>query len=96
MRPNAFTEFLRYVSRTVTGSQALVLAFTASPTSTFSHGLSTSSHIFDLHSRIFDRIRGHAFSGIENIDEFPRLKAWKEKIEARPTVEAGLAIPKTQ
>lgn len=42
------------------------------------------------------RIRGHKFAGIENLDEFPRLKAWFDRIEARPAVQAGLLVPKTQ
>ena len=45
---------------------------------------------------MYGRIRGHKFAGIENLDEFPRLKAWFDRIEARPAVQAGLAIPKTQ
>lgn len=45
---------------------------------------------------VFPWIRGHKFAGIESIDEFPRLKAWFDRIEARPTVQAGLAVPKSQ
>jgi len=42
------------------------------------------------------RIRGHKFSGLESLDEFPRLKAWFERIDARPAVQVGVTIPKTQ
>lgn len=36
----------------------------------------------------------HAFSGIESLDEFPNVKAWIERIDARPGVQAGLDVPK--
>ena len=55
-----------------------------------------SSIVLDVDLQMCGRIRGHKFSGIESIDEFPHLKAWFEKIEARPAVEAGFAVPKTQ
>ena len=42
------------------------------------------------------RIRGHKFSGLESLDEFPRLRAWVDRIDARPAVEVGVTIPKTQ
>lgn len=42
------------------------------------------------------RIRGHNFAGIESLDEFPRLKAWFDRIEARPAVQAGFTVPKIQ
>ena len=42
------------------------------------------------------RIRAHKFAGIESLDEFPRLKAWFDRIEARPAVQAGLVVPKVQ
>ena len=42
------------------------------------------------------RVHGHKFVGIESIDEFPRLKAWSDRIAARPAAQAGLAVPKTQ
>ena len=32
------------------------------------------------------------FSGVE-IDDFPNVKAWWERISARPAVQKGLAIP---
>jgi len=44
---------------------------------------------------VFPWIRGHQFAGIESLDEFPRLKAWFDRIEARPAVQVGLTIPKT-
>jgi len=46
--------------------------------------------------RDFYRIRSHQFAGLESIDEFPRLKAWFDRIEARPAVQVGVTIPKTQ
>jgi hypothetical protein len=41
------------------------------------------------------RIRLHAFTGIESLDEWPNVKAWIERIETRPAVKAGLN-PKTE
>ena len=41
------------------------------------------------------RIRGHKFSGPESLDEFPRLKAWFKRIDARPAVQVRVTIPKT-
>ncbi|CAB4476381.1 uncharacterized protein OCT59_016559 [Rhizophagus irregularis] len=38
-------------------------------------------------------IRGHAFSGVESIDEFPNLKAWIERIDTRPATQKGLNVP---
>ena len=40
------------------------------------------------------RVRGHQFAGLGNPDEFPRLKAWFDKIVARPAVQIKLTIPK--
>ena len=43
------------------------------------------------------RITRHQFSSIEGINEFrARLKAWSEKINARASVQAVWAVPKTQ
>ncbi|KAK4048971.1 Glutathione S-transferase 2 [Microbotryomycetes sp. JL221] len=38
-------------------------------------------------------VRMHAWCGVDSIEEFPRLKAWMEKIEARPAFQAGLQVP---
>jgi len=35
-------------------------------------------------------IRIHALCGVESLDEWPHVKAWLERIEARPAVKAGL------
>lgn len=37
-------------------------------------------------------MRGHNWAGID-ISPFPLLEAWKERILARPGVQAGIAIP---
>lgn len=42
---------------------------------------------------VFPWIRIHQFAGIESIDEWPNLKAWVERIEARRPVQAGVAVP---
>ena len=96
MRPNAFTGFLKSACANVTGSQALGVVFTALPILTCSHGLRTASRVFDFRLRMFRRIRGHKFAGIETLDEFPRLKAWFDRIEPRAAVQAGFTIPKAQ
>jgi glutathione S-transferase len=81
----------------VTGLLALEMAFTASLISMYFHGLSIHLlRIHDVRSRNHDRIRGHKFAGIESLDEFPRLKAWFDRIETRPAVQAGVAVPKIQ
>ena len=54
------------------------------------------SRMSGTHLRRRHRIRGHKISGLENLDEFPRLKVWLERIEARPAVQVGVTIPKTQ
>jgi GST-like protein len=40
----------------------------------------------------FPWVRAHAWSGL-TLDGFPRIQAWLERIEARPAVQRGLAIP---
>ena len=35
------------------------------------------------------RIHIHALGGIESLDEWPNVKAWLERIDARPAVNAG-------
>ena len=40
----------------------------------------------------FPWVRAHAWSGL-TLDGFPRIRAWLERIEARPAVQRGLAIP---
>jgi len=45
---------------------------------------------------IFPWIRSHKFAAVESLDEFPRLKAWFDRVEARPAVQIGVSIPKTQ
>ncbi|KAG0704305.1 thioredoxin-like protein [Suillus ampliporus] len=42
---------------------------------------------------VFPWIRIHQFAGIESIDEWPNLKTWVERIEARRPVQAGVAVP---
>jgi len=38
------------------------------------------------------RLNSHAFAGIESLDEWPGLKAWFERIQARSAVQAGLKV----
>ena len=40
-------------------------------------------------------VRIHAWAGIE-IEDLPNVQAWIERIAARPTVQRGVEIPKTQ
>jgi len=42
---------------------------------------------------VFPWIRIHKFAGIENMDEWPNLKAWLAGILERPAVKAGIAVP---
>lgn len=42
---------------------------------------------------VFPWIRVHQFAGIESLDEWPSLKMWFGRIEAREAVQDGLAIP---
>ena len=37
-------------------------------------------------------IRSHNWAGV-SLDEFPKLQAWIDRIEARPGFQAGLKIP---
>jgi len=48
--------------------------------------------IADLKS--FCWVKFHAYSGIDNLDEWPGVKAWFERIVARPAVEVGLNVGK--
>ncbi|EPS98419.1 glutathione S-transferase C-terminal-like protein [Fomitopsis schrenkii] len=41
----------------------------------------------------FPWVNGHAFCGIESMDEWPNVKAWLERQNERPAVKAGLAVP---
>ncbi|KIY73674.1 glutathione S-transferase [Cylindrobasidium torrendii FP15055 ss-10] len=38
-------------------------------------------------------VRIHKWTGLDGLDEWPALKAWFERIEARPAVKEGIAIP---
>jgi len=40
-------------------------------------------------------VKSHSLVGVEPIDEFPNLKAWIERVRARPQVQAGLNVPTT-
>jgi len=42
---------------------------------------------------VFPWIRRHAIAGIESLDEWPKLKAWWARIDERPAVKAGVAVP---
>ncbi|KZT72651.1 glutathione S-transferase [Daedalea quercina L-15889] len=42
---------------------------------------------------VFPWVRIHKWAMVESLDEFPNLKAWVERISARPTVQAGVAVP---
>lgn len=46
--------------------------------------------IADINS--FGWVNGLRFAGVE-IDDFPNLKAWWERVSARPAVQAGISIP---
>ena len=83
----------------MTGSLVLALVSSVSPISVSSQR--QSMRLLFLVSAIgthggCHRIQGHKLVGIESIDEFPRLKAWSDRIAARPAAQAGLAVPKTQ
>ncbi|KAJ7696079.1 hypothetical protein B0H17DRAFT_1158784 [Mycena rosella] len=39
------------------------------------------------------RVTAHKSLGLESLDEWPNVKAWFEKIEAREAVKAGFGIP---
>jgi glutathione S-transferase len=41
----------------------------------------------------FPWVRAHFLSGVPSIDEFPNLKAWTARINARPAVQKGLNVP---
>ncbi|KAF5318068.1 hypothetical protein D9619_012165 [Psilocybe cf. subviscida] len=43
--------------------------------------------------RIFPWVRIHSFSGIENLDEWPAVKAWAARTLERPGVQAGIKVP---
>jgi len=42
---------------------------------------------------IFGWVRSHAWAGLEDISEFPKLVAWKDRIEARKGTYNGLGVP---
>lgn len=41
-------------------------------------------------------VKIHQFSGIENLDEFPRVKAWLASVVERDAAKAGLDVPAAQ
>ncbi|RDB22563.1 Disulfide-bond oxidoreductase YfcG [Hypsizygus marmoreus] len=45
--------------------------------------------------KAFPWVRIHKFAGVETLDEWPSVKAWVERNQARPAVEAGLAVGKS-
>jgi glutathione S-transferase len=44
--------------------------------------------------KTFPWVRIAPRTGVE-LDEFPKLKAWVERIEQRPAVQRGLKVPST-
>ncbi|KAH9949877.1 putative theta class glutathione s-transferase [Amylocystis lapponica] len=42
---------------------------------------------------VFPWVSVHPYCGIESLDEWPGVKAWIERITARPGVQAGLTVP---
>ncbi|CAA7259697.1 unnamed protein product [Cyclocybe aegerita] len=44
--------------------------------------------------KAFPWVRIHSFSGIESLDEWPNVKAWVARCEARPASQVGLQIGK--
>ncbi|KAH9844005.1 glutathione S-transferase-like protein [Rhodofomes roseus] len=42
---------------------------------------------------VFPWVRIHKHAMVETLDEWPNLKAWVERLLARPTVQAGIAVP---
>lgn len=42
--------------------------------------------------KAFPWVRIHAFAGVESLDEWPAVKAWVERVGARPGVVAGLKV----
>ncbi|KAJ6509882.1 glutathione S-transferase [Mycena vitilis] len=42
---------------------------------------------------VFAWVRIHKYAGIESIDEFPNVKAWVERLLARPGVQVGITVP---
>ncbi|EPT02850.1 glutathione S-transferase C-terminal-like protein [Fomitopsis schrenkii] len=42
---------------------------------------------------VFPWVKIHAWAKVESLDEWPNLKAWVERITARPAVQAGIAVP---
>ncbi|KAJ7507731.1 glutathione S-transferase [Mycena galericulata] len=42
---------------------------------------------------VFPWVRVWKYAGLDSIDEFPNVKAWLERILARPAVQSGIAVP---
>lgn len=42
---------------------------------------------------LFNTLRIAALSAGHDIEEFPSLKKWKERVFARPAVKRGMAVP---
>ncbi|KAH7910808.1 glutathione S-transferase [Hygrophoropsis aurantiaca] len=42
---------------------------------------------------VFPWVGLHKFAGIESLDEWPGLKAWFERVDARKGVQAGMIVP---
>jgi len=42
---------------------------------------------------VYPWLRNWAFIGLENLDEFPGMKAWLDRIAVREAVEKGVLIP---
>lgn len=42
---------------------------------------------------VFPWVNVSSYAGIDSYDEWPNLKAWIERIKARPTVQSGLNVP---
>ncbi|KAF9569037.1 glutathione S-transferase [Agrocybe pediades] len=42
--------------------------------------------------KAFPWVRIHKFAGVETLDEWPAVKAWVERAEARPAVKVGLTV----
>jgi len=44
--------------------------------------------------KAFCWVKFHKYAGIDDLDEWPGVKAWVERIDARPAVQVGLNVGK--
>lgn len=93
MRRSGCMVYCSYAYRTASILPGLAKAHSASQTSRSHLG----THFFPLEeyakTNFLLTLRVRRAIGVDNLDEWPDVKAWLERFMARPGVQAGILVP---